>query len=299
MRTTWAFGSLCLLACGGSSSGGGGDDDPATYHPPYESCAGAPAATPPPSGSLCLVDPASPPTAPPFAVIEHEFLQYNGVDAIHLDVVFDPKFVDNTYGTSAIGWSRSHTFKDLVGSDHAEIKVLDAKGTVVLDFNLDYISADPKAPCKFSCLGVDGGEGKMLLGDRKAILGWSSSLDRNLNERGYCSYVTNSPPTDANCTPNPAAPNWDFRVVYEVWIAASAFSATPFGSAYMSFVHASPSKLADNTVTVQPGECPCVEIDINSCEPPPPGNPGAPCTTNPECPTESFCYDMHCVPIVL
>jgi hypothetical protein len=138
----------------------------------------------------------------------------------------------------------------------------------------------------------------MILGDRAAILGYGSSLDQNINERGYCGYLTDSPATDAACTPNPAAPDWDFRVVYDVWIAVSAFTPEPFGSAYMSFVHASPSKASTNTVEIEPAECPCTEIDPNDCTEPPPG--GGDCTSNTDCGTEEFCTDDgHCVPIVL
>jgi hypothetical protein len=292
MRTSWftcALISAVLSACGSSTSGG---DDDSKYTPPYEHCAGEDPATKPPAGSLCLVDPVMP-NEPPLAIIEHEFVKYNGVDAVHLSIVLDPRFTDNTFGTTRVGWPKGHSFEDLVESDHAEVKALDAQGNVVLDFNLDYISPDPSAPCGYRSLGVAGGEGRMITGDRSAILGWTSSLDRNLNERGYC-ITDNSPATDAMCTPNSAAPNWDFRVVYEVWIALSAFPNS-FGSAYMNFVHASPAKGASKTVPVEPGACPCVEIDVNQCAPPPPGGS---CTTNTECPTEYFCYDMHCIPEV-
>ncbi len=282
------------VGCGGSSAGGGDDQPP--YVPPFATCAGANPTPAAPDGSVCLVDPTMPTSTPPLAVIEQTFEQYNGVDAIHLSIVFDPSFVDNTFGANAVNWSK-HNFKDLVGSDHAEVQMFDSSGNLVLEFDLDYISEDPDAPCGFSCLGVDGGDGKMLVGDRAAILGWSSSLDRNLNERGYC-LTTDSPASDADCTPNPAAPDWDFRVVYEVWVAVSAFDPDIFGSAYMSFVHASPSKLADNTVDTVPGECPCTEIDPNDCAPPDP--PPGDCMSNADCREGEFCSsDGHCLQVIL
>lgn len=289
-KSTWLI--LVLTACGWSSS----DDQDPPYHPPYEECAGSAAPTQPPSGSLCLGGTTTPPTDPPIAVIEHELVNYMGVEAVHIRVIFDPKFADNTYGVNAVGWNRDHKFGDLVGSDHATIAVVDSQGNEVLKFDLDYISEDPNAPCGYSCLGVDGGEGEMILGPRDAILGWTTSIDQNLNDRGYCSFLMDSPATDENCTPNPAAPDWDFRVVYEVWIRLSVFTPNPFGSAYMSFVHASPSKLSTNTVTTVPEECPCIPIDNNQCEDPPPGGG---CTTNADCPTEQFCYEGQCVPIIL
>jgi hypothetical protein len=284
---------------GDDGAGGGSDSGSGVYVPPYENCSGDDQSVPP-QGSLCLDDPVAPTTDPPLAVIEHQFVTYKGVPAVYVRVVFDPQFVDNTYGVNKLGYIKGHSFGDLLESDHAEIKMLDKQGNLILDFNEDYLSPDPNAPCGYSCLGVDGGEGMMLVGDRAAILGWSSSIDRNLNERGYCSFTTDSPATDAMCTPNPAAPDWDFRVIYEVWVALDAFP-NGFGSAYMSFVHASPSKYPDKTVTVVPGECPCIEIDINTCEPTGGGEqpPGGGCTTNTDCPTEQFCYNMQCIPAIL
>ncbi len=285
---------VCVFGFGCGSSKGADDpsNDPPPYQPPYAACSGGQMPSPPAS-SLCLSNPTAPTGSPPIAVIEHEFVAYMGVPAVHIRVVFDPAFADNTYGVNAIGW-KTHTFKDLVGSDHATIAAVDVTGAKVLEFDLDYITADASAPCGYRCLGVDGGEGKMLFGPRSAVLGWTTSLDQNLNERGYCSYITDSPATDESCTPNPAAPDWDFRVVYEVWLAESAFP-NMFGSAYMSFVHASPSKLATNTVTTQPGECPCTSIDPGDCAPP----PGGSCTTSDQCPTEQFCYNSQCIPTVL
>src|SRR5262249_25976223 len=152
-------------------------------------------------------------------------------------------FVDNTYGDTAVGWPRGHKLDDLVGSDHATVVALDSDGGVVFDVDVDYISRDDHAPCGYACLGVAGGEGRVRTGDRADILGWSSSLDRNLNLRGYCDYVRSSPATDATCTPNPAAPEWDYRVIYELWLARAAFEPTGFGSVRVSVVYASPSKI--------------------------------------------------------
>jgi hypothetical protein len=286
--------SVFAIACSFSHGRDDGSQPTPPYQPPFAGCAGGNGGTTPPAGSLCIAQPTQPPMSDPLAVIEQELVTYMGVPAMHISVVFDPHFADNTYGTTAMGWTK-HSFNDLVGSDHSEITVLDSQGTMILKFDLDYITADAHAPCGYRCLGVDGGDGKMLFGPRSAILGYTSSLDRNLNERGYCQYTMSSPATDANCTPNPDAPNWDFRVVYEVWIDLAAFHPNTFGSAYMSFVHASPSKLSTNTVETQPEPCPCVAIDTNQCDSPPPGGG---CTSNSECPSEQFCYDAQCIPVI-
>jgi hypothetical protein len=213
---------------------------------------------------------------------------------IHLRVTFDPSFVDNTYGENACcGWEADgatatdpppmmpapmggmapapmggmqpgkmkpgkkggHTFNDLVGSDHVELLLTDGTGNTVMDFDVDYVTADAGSACGYRTLGVTGGEGKMVKGNVSAVLGASTSIDRDLNGCGYC-YTTDSPLTDENYTPNAATPNWDYRVVYEVWLDLDAFGSAGFGQAYITNVHASPSKLENNTVEVTPTPCP-------------------------------------------
>ena len=218
-------------------------------------------------------------------------------DLIHVRLTLNPDFVDNTYGTNAIGWPakgkgkgmagpggmkptagpaqnmmQAHSFMDLVGSDHAEFKLTDAHGLLVLSFDADYISPDASAPSGYATLGVAGGEGKMLHGSAHDIAAVSTSLDRDLNACGLHGYLDDSPATDTNYTPNPAAPKWDYRVVYDVWAKRSAFGAAGFGAASVDFVHASPSKASTDTLVVEPGPC-CVEIDSPTCShytPPPP-----------------------------
>lgn len=172
------------------------------------------------------------------------------------------------------------------------IVALDKDGNPVFDLAIDYLSQDPDAPCGYSSLGPFGGEGDVNLGDPEAILGWTTSISDNLNERGYCEdYLVDSPATDENCTPNADAPDWDYRVVYEVWLALSAFDPSGFGSAYMSEVHASPSKYDTNTVEVDPGKC------DDDCQDPD-GCGAGDCVDSSECGDYEFCYDGECVPEV-
>jgi hypothetical protein len=103
---------------------------------------------------------------------------------------------------------------------------------------------------------VSGGEGKLLLGAATDVVAYSTSLDRDLNTCGYHDYLVDSPATDAQYTPNPVTPDWDYRVVYDVWVKRSAFGSADFGSAVVDYVHASPSKAASPSVTVVPGACP-------------------------------------------
>jgi hypothetical protein len=154
------------------------------------------------------------------------------------------------------GGRGGHTFRDLVGSDHAEMQMLDADGNVVVQFKLDYLSASETASSGFESLGTSGGEGKLIVGDEAMILASATSMDRNLEACGLSGFLEDSPATDAAYTPNPDAAEWDFRASYEVWISADAFGAAGFGSALIELVHASPSKLAGDSVDVTPAPCP-------------------------------------------
>jgi hypothetical protein len=226
----------------------------------------------------CFFDKNDPLQLHPAATLEQVLECAEEGDAVHLRLTFHPSFVDNTYGANAIGWGDDaadpapvmmdgmmmkkkkgkggHTFRDLVGSDHAEIIVKDGNDNVVVHFKLDYLSEDPTASSGYGSLGVLGGEGEMIVGDPADIVAYMTSMDRNMNERGYASYTVDSPETDALYTPNPATPEWDYRVVYEAWIDADAFGNAGFGGALIEFVHASPSKADSNTLEVEPGDCP-------------------------------------------
>jgi hypothetical protein len=143
-----------------------------------------------------------------------------------------------------------------VGSDHAEIQLLAGNGDIVLHFKLDYLSESPAAASGYASLGVSGGEGKLFVGDPTWILGSSTSMDRNLNACGLGGFVADSPGTDVTYGANPSAPDWDYRVIYEVWVSMQAFGSAGFGSALIESVHASPSKSGENTETVLPAPCP-------------------------------------------
>jgi hypothetical protein len=69
-------------------------------------------------------------------------------------------------------------------------------------------------------------------------------------------YTESSPPSDDDFSVSEQAPEWDYRIVYDVWIKRSAFGAAGFGEALIEKVHASPSKADSNTVEVTPGDCP-------------------------------------------
>jgi len=173
-----------------------------------------------------------------------------GRETIHVALIFSEAFVDNSYGArSSDGYHRGrreHTFRDLVGSDHAEVGFEDASGAEVLRARFDYISESSEMTSGHDALGATDGDGRMISGDSAWIVDATSSLARNMNELG-CVFTTDSP-TDAEC------PGWDNRVVYEVWLDAAAFP-DGFGGPVLESVHASPSR-TENTVIVRRGECP-------------------------------------------
>jgi hypothetical protein len=253
--------------------------------PPATLCFGAS-----PDGGI-----ADPTPQDPAAVIEQTIETLNGVSYVHIRVTFDPAFVDNTYGANAsAGWfqtmngktGKGHTFVgDLTGSDKIELKVTDGSGATVLVFNADYIhsltatggkngtggsASTPASACGFATLGVLGGDGSMITGDASSVLAVATSISRNVDGCGYCASAAcsaggdagngdctvNSPATNDSYAPNPLTPNWNYDVQYEVWLDLAAFGTAGFGQAYIEFVHASPSKIGQNTLYVAPTPCP-------------------------------------------
>jgi hypothetical protein len=261
MRTRWlvCFGLVLAAGCKSgsppSATGGSGSASALQWGPQFPGAGNSESAKGLPHASMTCFYPAGS-TTQPAATLEYKLEAIPEGNTTHLRLTFSPDFVDNTYGVSALGWgSRGHVFKDLVGSDHAQLALLNPTATV-LDFKADYISQDPTMPSGYRNLGALGGDGKMVLGAASAIVKTSTSLDRNLNERGLSQYTVDSPATDAQYTPNPAAPGWDYRVVYESWVNNDAFGPSGFKAAQLTFVHASPSKTGQNTVTVTPAPCP-------------------------------------------
>ncbi len=272
---------------------------------PFAQCAGTDA-PPPLVAAACFGAVDAPDVDKPLAIIEHAYVDWNGIPAVYLRLTFDPDFVDNTFGAGSVGWDGGREFGKLVGSDHSQFVALDASGEVVFELKLDYLGDDDAATCGYSSKGVAEKDGDVLIGEESDVLAWTTSMDRNLNERGYCDYLVDSPVTDANCTPNPDAPNWDFRVVYEIWLRRSAFEPTGFGTAHMTFVHASPAKGGENTVEIVRQDCPCPQQDHECRDFPttgtnnePNGDPGDPCTVDADCATNSFCYQGTCLSVIL
>ena len=203
----------------------------------------------------------------PFVGAVHQIIQNppgSPAGSITIRTTLATQFVDNTYGTNAIGWPGGHTFGNLVGSDHVQLSLFDTGGVKRLQFKLDYITASAGAPGGYAALGVSGGEGEMILGAASNIVAWDTSLAKNF--RDGMQLTVNSPPTDSNYTPPPAPnQNWIVPVYYDVTFKTDLFpgGAAGYGSVKVSGVHASPSKTGNNTeICVYSGDAGLAVADL-------------------------------------
>ena len=208
------------------------------------------------------------------AVYEYMDFDFDGVpnEVIHLRLIMSPEFVDNTYGSNAIGYERGHNYGDLVESDKAEISLWDKEGNKVLHWTQHYmletlngryfedgpncqklpIKDQHQAYCDLQAelygnfMKNTPTQIDMIYGDRTVIKAHLNSLSRNVGLCGYDEYTQDSPLTDELYTPNPNAPNWDYRVVYDTYVDAAYFP-NGIGRAQVTEVHASPSKVGVNS----------------------------------------------------
>ena len=200
----------------------------------------------------------------------------NANNTVTIRTTFKKTFVDNTYGTNAVGWGSSgHTFAQLVGSDHLQLQLLDKAGTVKLHLKIDYITlstVSAQYPSGYRSLGVTGGDGSMIVGNAARVLSSTTSFEKNLNNANanYRLY-TNSPATSPNTGYNVVDPqfnNWIFDVWYEVVVSLADFGTgnLAFDKPVIYSVHASPSKTGNNTECVQPCEPVTVAVTgTNGC----------------------------------
>ena len=172
---------------------------------------------------------------------------------IYGNFILPMTLVDNSYGDNSIGWAddslsgKHHNFTDLVGSDAAEFQFTNGDGEVVLDFMLDYISDTITAPSGYASLGVEGGQGEMIVGSADDIIASATSLDYNFNSLGHI-LTEDSPATDENYTENPDYQGWLFAVSYEFKVDGAVFGESGYGSIQMPVTHISPNKIAKNKV---------------------------------------------------
>jgi len=185
---------------------------------------------------------------------------------VHAKFITNTAINDNSFGTNIVNWDREHKFSDLVGSDKAIFEIYDETGTMIMDFDLDYIGIEPDSISGYASHGIDDsgekGDGELRSGEAIWLIDFNTSLTRNLNQLGYGSYTINSPVTVSNTSytvVNSADENWIFEMIYEVTIAKEAFGDNGFvglSTIQVPDLHNSPSKTD------------LKDVDIFNCEPP-------------------------------
>ena len=172
---------------------------------------------------------------------------------LYFGIVLPKSLVDNTTGANSIGWDNEkdgkHKFDSLVGSDKALLSFYDTEeifpegATPVFSFKMDYITKTSKRgePLEYDSLGVLGGDGGVLVGSSASLLEWGTSLDYNINTKGYELFV-DSPATDASYTPNPSYPDWEFAVIFEGRVDGDIFSTPGQYGVSVDGFHFSPNK---------------------------------------------------------
>jgi len=209
----------------------------------------------------------------PSATVEYITESIEENEYVHLRVVFDPKFVDTVYGACSVdtGWKPKkgkpheveeevlvgHTFNDLLRSDHVELMLYNCDDELSMHMKVDFLDdKTATTQCGYATAGVSGGDGELFIGDAEDVLAVGTSLDRNMNGCGYCNVEESPCPSGDNFEPSEEAPEWDFRMVYELWIDSSAFGEAGFCRPDVEYVHASPAKSDTSTILVEPDDCP-------------------------------------------
>ena len=196
-------------------------------------------------------------------------------DVLHFGFSQTALINDNTYEANAIGWGfrrQGHSLKDLLQSEHIEVRLFDVNGVLQLDFFIDYATdADKKGGViaePIASTGVGGQDGSMILGDPAAIISAASSLEYNFNVYAGFATLGGREAWLANGCPDPTVTNperipantydagttadgttpceWIYELVYEWSVAKSAFPAgfdiTDLNSIQILEVHNSPFK---------------------------------------------------------
>lgn len=191
---------------------------------------------------------------------------------VHAEFITSLAVNDNSYGLKggpnhSVNWgSKIHKFSDLLGSDKAIFEIYNANGSLVMDFDLDYIGIDPGAVSGYASHGIDEtgekSDGELRSGQASWLLDYNTSLTRNLNELGYTTYTTLSPETINNTSytvVNPGDANWIFEMIYEVTISKNAFGPNGFvgqSSIVVPNLHNSPAKIKiENPFNCDPPVC--------------------------------------------
>jgi hypothetical protein len=177
-----------------------------------------------------------------------KIIQAKSHRVVDVAVIFNPQFVDLTYGKNVIGWNK-HSFNQLVGSDHVQITIRDTDSTDRFQGKIDLLTATNLVPSGYASLGMKGGDGEVTIGSTDDVYAHGTSFDDNINWYGYHLFQ-DSPETDSIYTPNPNYPMWEYYAVYHVCINDRVLGGKPYGYVFMSSVHASPSKIGPDTIYI-------------------------------------------------
>ncbi|MDG5815929.1 hypothetical protein QA601_12630 [Chitinispirillales bacterium ANBcel5] len=170
--------------------------------------------------------------------------------AVDINVIFNPHFTDNTYGTGSVGWGRNRPFHNVVTSNHVRLAATNNDGDTAFYGELDQIhKKGVNNESGYAALGPFGGDGDLIIGDPDHILSYGTSTCDNINYHGYHLFE-NSPQTDESFTPNPDYPNWEYLVVYRLSLDPEAFGESGFRDVQMTHVHSSPAK-GDDTIGIE------------------------------------------------
>ena len=186
--------------------------------------------------------------------------------------------VDNSYGTTAIGWGsaapsgKNHNFQDLTNSDDARFGFeFEGPGdTTLFDVTLDYLHGlgNDKGEEPPFVGGTPGKEFVVTVGDAADLVAANTSLAYNWDtfvdpdnpndpDRDFFGKDSDSPAADDDYG-NPELAGWLYEVSYEFQIDGDVFESVAIDLLDPSFlsmplIHASPNKIGKNKVWPQIG----------------------------------------------
>lgn len=166
--------------------------------------------------------------------------------------------VDNSYGSTAIGWGGNHKFQQLVGSDDARFVFKDTGGATLFDVTMDYLHGlGNKQEDPPYVGGKPGKQFEVTTGHPDDVLFAATSLAYNWDtlggtNPGFFGKDSNSPAADPDYG-NPTVPGWLYEVMYEFQIDSEVFLGSTIdlaseASVTIPLVHASPNKIGKNKV---------------------------------------------------